>query len=239
MLLASGSGALATVDVDVVALDPASGALALDAPLSVRVRYDSDRSFRIQARALHAGGEAAAITATAPAYLAGKGELVTWLALREPGAIQSVRVLVFDEQWTELDRIELAVDLEWRRDAAPREPAAWVAQIQVGQEARLAPVESPRAGLLETLLFAVGIPVSVIGYLVLQLMFALGWRGGWRRAALVPLLVTIPAYIASLSALVAGGNLWPLWIIFASPPALLYLVVLWLLRARAVRTPRA
>ena len=67
-----------------------------------------------------------------------------------------------------------------------------------------------------------GFPV----YLVLQGYTAWAWEGGWRRAALVPLLVMVPLVAFAFLAAAAQSNLFPLFVIFASPPAVLYLLAL-------------
>ena len=56
------------------------------------------------------------------------------------------------------------------------------------------------------------------------------WRGAWRKAALAPLLLTVPAAIFSLVAFSQGSNLWPLALIFAAGLGTLYLAALWLWR---------
>jgi hypothetical protein len=63
-------------------------------------------------------------------------------------------------------------------------------------------------------------------YVPLQLYLAWKWEGGWRIAALVPLLVMGPLVLVALLAASAQSNLWPVFLIFASPPACLYLLVL-------------
>jgi hypothetical protein len=72
------------------------------------------------------------------------------------------------------------------------------------------------------LLIMAGVPA----YLVLQLSTLLAWRGNWRRSALLPLLLTVPALLFSLFALYDGSNLWPLTLIFAAAIGAAYLAVL-------------
>ena len=78
------------------------------------------------------------------------------------------------------------------------------------------------------LVLVAGVPA----YLVAQPLSVLRLRGGWRMAALVPLLLTVPALLFSLYALAGGSNLWPLTLIFAAGIGVVYLAVLWLLRWR-------
>jgi hypothetical protein len=62
-------------------------------------------------------------------------------------------------------------------------------------------------------------------YFVLQPVAVVRLKGGWRVAALAPLLLAIPAVIWSLYALSQDSNLWPLVFIFFAPLGTLYLVV--------------
>lgn len=78
--------------------------------------------------------------------------------------------------------------------------------------------------LFEALLWA--FPV----YVGLQWFAARAFAGGWRLAAFLPLLVMGPLLAFTLLAAASGSNLSPLLLIFASPPACLYLVGLILVR---------
>ncbi|OJY10080.1 MAG: hypothetical protein BGP05_20350 [Rhizobiales bacterium 62-47] len=71
---------------------------------------------------------------------------------------------------------------------------------------------------------------SVPAYFVIQPALLMRWSGGWRRAAMLPLVLTVPALLFSLYALFDGSNLWPLTLIFAAGISSLYLVVLWSVR---------
>ena len=83
--------------------------------------------------------------------------------------------------------------------------------------------------------FMCGVP----GYLVLQPWAALKFAGGWRKAALVPLIGAVPTILWSLFALSKGSNLWPLMFIFFAPLGSLYLAVLALMRHFALRRATA
>jgi hypothetical protein len=74
------------------------------------------------------------------------------------------------------------------------------------------------------------VTMAIPAYFVLQPMVLLRWRGGWRRAALVPLLLAIPALAFSLFALTQGSNLWPIMLILSAAAGTLYLVALWTVR---------
>jgi hypothetical protein len=67
---------------------------------------------------------------------------------------------------------------------------------------------------------------SIPGYFVLQTILYRRWHDGWRTAALLPLLGTVPIVAYTLFALFMGSNLWPLVMLFTLPLAFVYLVVL-------------
>ena len=68
---------------------------------------------------------------------------------------------------------------------------------------------------METILGLV-VMAGVPAYFVVQPATLWRWPGGWRIAALAPLLLTVPALVFSLFALHHGSNLWPLTLIFAA-----------------------
>lgn len=80
------------------------------------------------------------------------------------------------------------------------------------------------------LILGIIVTMAIPAYLVVQPTIALRWRGGWRRAALAPLLVTVPALVFSLFALTQDSNLWPIALIFAAAIGMLYLAGLWFLK---------
>jgi hypothetical protein len=79
-------------------------------------------------------------------------------------------------------------------------------------------------GLLGSVIF-----LAVPAYFVLQPWAANRLRGGWRAAALAPLVFAIPAVLWSLYAFSQGSNLWPLVFILFTPFGTLYLVILLLI----------
>jgi len=66
----------------------------------------------------------------------------------------------------------------------------------------------------------------------LQIRMALRYRGGWRTAALAPLVVMVPLLIYTAAAFIAQSNLWPLLPILVSSFALGYLAIVAVLHAR-------
>jgi len=80
--------------------------------------------------------------------------------------------------------------------------------------------------LLVGWLFGLAVLASMIGYVFLQIRLPKLWDGGWRIAALLPLVGTIGFLLWSLVALADGSNLWPLLLLLYLPVGFGYLVVL-------------
>ena len=83
------------------------------------------------------------------------------------------------------------------------------------------------------MLLGLAVMASVPVYFVIQPMSLAQWSGGWRRAALAPLWLTVPALLFSLHALSKGSNLWPIAMIFTAFLGSFYLAALWLMRRLA------
>jgi hypothetical protein len=72
------------------------------------------------------------------------------------------------------------------------------------------------------------IGLMVPGYFVLQAWLLYRLRGGWRVAAMVPLIPFVPLLIHALFAFAMGSNLWPLLLILFAPFGFLYLAGVWI-----------
>ncbi len=88
-----------------------------------------------------------------------------------------------------------------------------------------------------------GMPLDLIwltvpAYVVLQIVALMRSSGGSRMAAVLPLFVMVPVFVLTAVALVQKSNLWPLWMLFTCPIAMLYVAVAALL-ARRSSTPIA
>ena len=70
-------------------------------------------------------------------------------------------------------------------------------------------------------------------YFFLQLIMAVRYRGRWRFAALVPLLLMVPLAIEAGLAYAAGVPGWPTLLVGISPVACLYLLLLAVLKGWA------
>jgi len=61
------------------------------------------------------------------------------------------------------------------------------------------------------------IMAPVVAYVVFQIRALIKLRGGRRIFAAGPLLFMIPIFVVSIEGLLKGSNLWPIFLIFASP----------------------
>ena len=82
--------------------------------------------------------------------------------------------------------------------------------------------------------------LSVLAYVVMQIIVLRRASGFGRVAAALPLVVMAPIFLLTVYGLVQQSNLWPLWLLFASPVALLYvLIVAFFVRPAAKHSPPA
>ena len=83
--------------------------------------------------------------------------------------------------------------------------------------------------ILGGVIIAVGF-VSAVAYVPLQIYSGLKWRGTWRIAAFLPLLLMVPVFVITGIALAQESNLWPIIMIFAAPFGTAYLIILFIIR---------
>lgn len=85
---------------------------------------------------------------------------------------------------------------------------------------------------------------AALGYIPLQIWAAVSCRGGWRWAALAPLVLMVPVFGYTVYALAQESNLWPIVWLFVSPLPAAYLTIvivsyyLAARRAQPVNMPR-
>ncbi len=233
LLLAAGAPASADpVQLQILALYPeADATLRPNRPLYARVRYRAEAPIRIQGRGYLGGEERHGSTYASPLYLAGEGEALAWIAFAG-GAIDEIRVQVHDRNWKLLAEESERVFVRWGAAGSASEAGApaWVQTLRAEQQRALAAAARARsddgisdAGLNLLILM---IAWSVPGYALLQVYALRKFETGWRRLAKFPLWFMLPAIAVSLYALLQESNLWPIWLLLASPFAFVYLVAL-------------
>lgn len=76
----------------------------------------------------------------------------------------------------------------------------------------------------------------VPAYLALQVWAIVTWKGGWRLAALLPLIAFGLVLVATLIALNKGSNMWPLLAILYPALGFIYLALVAGVRALVLAT---
>lgn len=202
--------------------------LAPQQALYVRVDYQSDQALRFQATGyFHNVKHERVLMNASPAYPAGNGEALVWLAA-DPGArIDEVRVLVYDQNWKLLTSVPYTIQAAWHAGVTAREPAVWAKTLSDAQQ-HIVGRDLQQAGQTGTGFWGafVGwlmplIFLSVPGYPILQVYAFFRLRGPRRLLSALPLSFMLPTYAFCLYALSRDSNLWPLYAIFLSPLAIL------------------
>ena len=75
--------------------------------------------------------------------------------------------------------------------------------------------------------------LTVPGYVILQVVALMRSSGGSRLAAALPLFGMVPVFAFTAVALVQESNLWPLWMLFTCPVAMVYVAVVAVLAPRS------
>ena len=70
-------------------------------------------------------------------------------------------------------------------------------------------------------------------YVIAQIVAIVRLRRGWRWASLVPVIPMIIVVVLTVEALLQQSNLWPVLLLFASPPALGFILVLFAFHRRS------
>jgi hypothetical protein len=224
-----------TPSVAIVATDPGlPGQLGNEDPLYIKLTYRSGQPVSLRAEGSLQGKTVPGAIGEVVQPPAGAGEALLSMAYRAGVKIDAIKITVFDDRRRTLTSSEAPADLSWttapRRD--PSGYAEWVIPLKQIQDQR----ERWQAITSPDTWFAAAMMFSVPAYLVLQLCLGYAWTGGWRWAALLPLVFTLPALTLTASATWRGANLAPIPILLAAPPALFYLLTAWVLH-KIMRRP--
>ncbi len=237
---ATGTAEQSAPSAEIIAVAPEHDVLASNEVLYLHIRYSSDEPLRFQARASGPGEKkAGAMMNPAPAYPAGDGEAIAWIAFRQAFVPEQISVVVSSHSWTERSIVPVNTHIRWSgqpaTQAAPQ--PEWVSRLSGEQQAVTSQqLQTAQAddGSLDWLIFLMA--WSVPGYFLLQGWVWLRWHDGWRKAGLLPLWAGVPAIGHAVFALLMGSNLWPLVMLFVLPVLFLYLVCLFLVRLSKLST---
>jgi hypothetical protein len=229
--------AWAQVKIHIVETDPPSPAM-LDHWESyyVRVGYDTDRPIRVRGDAFFNGKRVTSMTGGSPRYEPGSGDTMFWFAYTDPAKVDRIVIWAEDEQGSKsLAQAELAIDLTWtgRKPGAVRARPEWVGRIKAEHDRRAkqdldAYMNRPTPWLETALFFAAAWSIPI--YFIAQIVALRRLRGGWRIAAAVPAVPMALVLAHAIFAFFVGSNLFPIFLIFFCPVALIYLIVLVLVR---------
>lgn len=195
----------------------------------LRVAYTSDQPVRIGADPFLGAAAVPGTSSGSPVSAAGSGEALYWIAYTKPARVDRLVIYATDESWAKrLATLEVPVQLAWTGEkAAPVTPPEWVSRLQAARDAqqRLEAAARAREPVNPAWGFAFFLAGwSIPGYFALQGFLLWRWRGGWRIAAAIPAVPMAIVLGHAIFALIAGSNLFPLFLLFLCPPALLYLL---------------
>ncbi|MBU6247162.1 MAG: hypothetical protein KGN77_05345 [Xanthomonadaceae bacterium] len=249
LLLAGGPGRVdampAPAQVRVVDTWPRGDDIALGgrAHFYLRLVYRTDHPVGIWVQGYFHGRPAPVGTSPSIRY-DGKGDALGWLFLLKPDAqVDEIRIIAGDGSRDGTPVVAtLPVHLSAGADAADdgADKPAWVDDLLAKQrDAGQAAVARDAAAPL-----SVGQTVLFYGLLLLMFALALGglavpawacwrWRGGWRLAAAVPVVLmlgVIGQIVTGVAADPTSHNLWPFELLQAGVPSMLAIGVMALLR---------
>ena len=232
IVVAGLASAQQPVSLYLVDTDPPVGSrLQRGEAFYARVQYQTDREIHIWGRgkgADHTQGK----SHPSPVYGPGNGEALIWFTLDVPGKIEFMRIqAVPRDREIAVAVIEHPVNLRWE-DSAPKRPrAAWVDPMVVELQQRVQEHVLSSAGtgwnVFAMLLFA-----CTPAYLVVQAFAFWRMRGRYGLAFWLPVGAMALVYLVALLGATTGSNLAPIWVVFASPLALIYVIVLLILDFR-------
>lgn len=231
MLVAMPSGGAAAEPVARV-IDTSPGpatALAGDEPLYLRIAYDVDEAGWIEVGVLRSGASVSDRNGGIVAVAADRSEGLTWVSQPAGGAIDTVRLTIKNDKGRAVRTVDQPLVAQWTA-ASRSEKAGWVdplmaATRQAGEAAGGGEPGGGGPGGVASLLTGLAMFAAGFLYLVLQVVLPRRWQGGWRIAALLPLVGLTIVGGWSLLALADGSNLWPLMLIFFLPVGFAYLVL--------------
>ena len=232
--------AVATVSVEVVETFPeqTDQALAVDQNFYVHLRYSSDLPVRIYVRPYSDGERSSAISHGAVMLPPGSGETLGWFAMRTPGVVDGYRVSVdtTNSGYPE-EVLAVPVTLEWKPGGVMTNTGKpeWVDRINqlhaAMSKAERANAEMDSSGfgtmllgmLIMPLLF--GIPLLAI---VLCIVAMILWKGIWRLAGGVPLVlfgIWLVNFLIDVTKDPTSHNLWPFELLYWAAFAWVWLIV--------------
>jgi hypothetical protein len=237
LFLSPFSAVAEPVSISVARHFPETGASLADwGKIYLDIAYSADEPVRFQASAFRNGKpvtEGAAMNG-AVVHPAGTGHALVWVAFTKPAEANEIRITAYDEKFQPLKAVGEPFRARWKGEAARTgtRPPVWVVRLRenelrlAGEYERAHP--APPDSLGDAIVWAMFLMVP--GYFIAQALSTFFLRGGWRKAALVPLILMVPVVAITIFAALAGSNLAPIYLIFIAPFAMIYLLVLFVVR---------
>jgi hypothetical protein len=231
MSLGGVAVARADVSLQILDADPVSPAvLGRYANFSLRIGYTCDRPIYVRAQPFYGDERVSAMTGGSPLYDAGSGEAFFWLAANNAAKVDAIIVTASGPDGKEIAQITYPVELSWtaERNENPPPSPEWVERMRVNQNSAIAAKAAAAShGPTEWLMVLLGsaLMLCVPAYFILQIILVWRLRDRWRKAAAAPLGPMALVVLYTIYAYHDGSNLFPIVLIFVSPLALGYLMV--------------
>jgi hypothetical protein len=178
----------------------------------------------------------------------GSGETLGWFALREPGVVNEYRISADTKNsgYPE-DVLTVPVHLEWKPEGIMTDSGRpeWIGRINQINEALFA-AERANAAMQSS-----GFGTTLLGLLVIPLLFGIPllvlalcvvavvrWKGGWRYAGGLPLVlfgIWLVMFLIDVARDPTSHNLWPFEMLMWAGYTAVWLTVLFIVRKLTAR----
>ena len=250
-LLSLGIEARGEPVVRVVATDPpAEATLGRDETFYVRIEYNTDQPISIWARPYFQGKPLQKAKSNPSYPYTGQGHALGWFSLDAADSVDEVRIkLGGGRPFREWDALSFTVRLTGTgQPVAQRVRAEWVSALRAEEEERYRRErekrtnEPPQLGsAVLTSAFMLGMLAFGVGGFIAPFWAIRRWRGLWRIAAVVPVIVlafVVARIIVDTARDPTSHNLWPIEIVIWGGASLAAMGLLVLLGVSSTRLNR-
>lgn len=215
--------------------------------LYVRIAYESNLPLKIEVVPYHKDFLTEAMTLNDPTVLpAGKGETIAAFGFGGADQVDEVRVfaIVQGEKHASAT-VKQPVDFSWDEKVGPEHPKAdWVLRLMAEQDKHREALKQKQDATppdTKDTYYIIGIP-SIPATLIFCILWPLWgirrWRGKWRWLAAAPLALAVLKGIFTLRDLSVDPNsaeLLPVEYFLLAVICGIYMIVVWMLRLRAIK----
>jgi hypothetical protein len=238
--------------VSIVEVDPADGTtLHGSDSVYVHVHYVSDAPIKVWVRPYFQGKEVPTMSNGSFGHPAGEGEAFGWFACGQACQVDSIHLQVasMDSGYPFMEQAEPA-DFTWDgTPGAAHTPAAWVKpmqdeekkrQEQAYKEQMAKPVST--GGTVLVSVFGLAVLAALAACFIWPIWGVIRWRAKWRWLAAAPLALVV---LKTLGIMVdfsrdrTSHNLLPFEYLMLATLVAPYMLIVWLLRRRALKREAA